>query len=68
MKTEEEIQSMIEAIEEMAQDHHIWLETKLVRDIRFANYETILNILRWVLDEPIPTCSDTQTKGEENNG
>lgn len=64
MKTEEEIQSMIEAIEDLAQDHHIWLETKLVRDIRFANYETILNILRWVLDEPIPNCSETAKEEE----
>ena len=51
MRTENEIEAMIEHYKEKKTDHHILLNTPLVQDVIFAHLDTIIVTLEWVLHD-----------------
>lgn len=61
MKTENDIRTMIEAIEDLAQDHHLLLNPPLMRDAILSHYDSSLRLLRWVLDEPVQNLEESPT-------
>ena len=51
MRTEEEIYDRIEFYKDKLQDHHLWLNEPIIRNVLIAIYESALSNLRWVLNE-----------------
>ena len=60
MKTEEEIRIAIEQFKDNLTDHHIYLNTPIVRHTLESIYETAINILEWVLDEETVHLTEEQ--------
>ena len=67
MKTEEEVRSLIDHLEESLNDYHLWLNEQHVIDAVLHSTDFMIRILNWLVEDDVQSSNKVVKKIEKIN-